>query len=106
MELGDLGLKKQKVPRRTIYFASGETMEEYSTDEEEEEPEKNDVVATVDPVSPGCLRLLLLQPHCSLLMEAVFFFYYYSPHSHGVHMYGSKCGEWLPQLFQVDLNCN
>uniref|UniRef100_H3CE58 Family with sequence similarity 177 member A1 n=1 Tax=Tetraodon nigroviridis TaxID=99883 RepID=H3CE58_TETNG len=28
---------KAKVPRRTIYFASGETMEEYSTDEEEEE---------------------------------------------------------------------
>lgn len=40
-----------KVPRRTIYFASGETMEEYSTDEEEEEedPVKKDVI-TVDPV--------------------------------------------------------
>lgn len=41
-----------KVPRRTIYFASGETMEEYSTDEEEEEEEeraKKDVV-TVDSV--------------------------------------------------------
>lgn len=50
-----MGLKKQKAPRRTIYFASGETMEEYSTDEEEEEPEKNDVVATVDPVSPICV---------------------------------------------------
>ncbi|XP_041710793.2 protein FAM177A1 isoform X1 [Coregonus clupeaformis] len=37
VELGDIGMKKQKVPRRTIYFASGETMEEYSTDEEEEE---------------------------------------------------------------------
>ncbi|AWP16819.1 putative protein FAM177A1 [Scophthalmus maximus] len=40
-----------KLPRRTIYFASGETMEEYSTDEEEEEEEdlvKKDVV-TVDP---------------------------------------------------------
>ncbi|KAG5265522.1 hypothetical protein AALO_G00243420 [Alosa alosa] len=49
VELGDLGLKKQKVPRRTIYFASGETMEEYSTDEEEEEPEKKEALTTVDP---------------------------------------------------------
>lgn len=41
-----------KVPRRTIYFASGETMEEYSTDEEEEEEQsaKKDVV-TVDSVA-------------------------------------------------------
>lgn len=40
-----------RVPRRTIYFASGETMEEYSTDEEDDEetPMKKDVV-TVDPV--------------------------------------------------------
>ncbi|CAL8285679.1 unnamed protein product [Lota lota] len=39
-----------RVPRRTIFFASGETMEEYSTDEEEDEetPMKKDVV-TVDP---------------------------------------------------------
>lgn len=44
-----------KVPRRTIYFASGETMEEYSTDEEEEEEEctKQDV-STVDTVGPDC----------------------------------------------------
>ncbi|XP_054652307.1 protein FAM177A1 [Dunckerocampus dactyliophorus] len=37
-----------KVPRRTIYFASGDTMEEYSTEEEEEEedaPGKNKVAA-------------------------------------------------------------
>lgn len=41
-----VGRGKVKVPRRTIYFASGETMEEYSTDEEEEEedPVKKDVV--------------------------------------------------------------
>lgn len=37
-----------KVPRRTIYFASGETMEEFSTDDEEEEPLKTEVIA-VDP---------------------------------------------------------
>lgn len=44
-----------KVPRRTIYFASGETMEEFSTDEEEEEEEsaKKDV-STIDTVGPGC----------------------------------------------------
>ncbi|XP_059375995.1 protein FAM177A1 [Carassius carassius] len=49
VELGDLGKKKPKIPRRTIYFASGETMEEYSTDEEEEEePEKAKTLSTVD----------------------------------------------------------
>ncbi|XP_030635053.1 protein FAM177A1 [Chanos chanos] len=51
VELGDVGVNKQpKIPRRTIYFASGETMEEYSTDEEEEEePVKNNAMNTVDP---------------------------------------------------------
>lgn len=50
MEIGDSAVRqgRVKVPRRTIYFASGETMEEYSTDEEDE-PVKKDVV-TVDPV--------------------------------------------------------
>lgn len=49
VELGDLGKKPAKIPRRTIYFASGETMEEYSTDEEEEEEpqQKNTSVDTV-----------------------------------------------------------
>lgn len=42
---------KAKVPRRTIYFASGETMEEYSTDEEEEEEDSSKhQVAAVDMV--------------------------------------------------------
>lgn len=51
VELGDLG-KKPKIPRRTIYFASGETMEEYSTDEEEEEElAKKNTLSTVDAVS-------------------------------------------------------
>lgn len=53
MEEHDARQPKTKVPRRTIYFASGETMEEYSTDEEEEEEEedstKNQVTA-VDTV--------------------------------------------------------
>ncbi|RXN27334.1 protein FAM177A1-like [Labeo rohita] len=50
VELGDLSKKKPKIPRRTIYFASGETMEEYSTDEEEEEePEKAKTISKVDP---------------------------------------------------------
>lgn len=40
-----------KVPRRTIYFASGETMEEYSTDEEDEEDQSaKKHTATVDLV--------------------------------------------------------
>ncbi|XP_041702964.1 protein FAM177A1 isoform X1 [Coregonus clupeaformis] len=46
VELGDMGMKKQKVPRRTIYFASGETMEEYSTDEEDEEVQASFAVKT------------------------------------------------------------
>ncbi|CAJ1074031.1 protein FAM177A1 [Xyrichtys novacula] len=50
LEMGDCTERqKVKVPRKTIYFASGETMEEFSTDEEEEEdPLKTDVI-TVDP---------------------------------------------------------
>lgn len=53
VELGDLSKKQPKIPRRTIYFASGETMEEFSTDEEEEEEEveKKNTLSTVDPVS-------------------------------------------------------
>ncbi|KAM4712978.1 protein FAM177A1-like isoform 2-T2 [Anableps anableps] len=43
VELGELGKRtepREKVPRRIIHFSSGETMEEYSTDEEEaEDPE-------------------------------------------------------------------
>lgn len=56
VEMGDTSGSRTtvKVPRRTIYFASGETMEEYSTDEEEEEEAEEDLVkkdvATVDPV--------------------------------------------------------
>lgn len=41
--------KKKKIPRRIIHFASGETMEEYSTDEEEELQEKRDLLPSVDP---------------------------------------------------------
>lgn len=59
MELGDLDgsegeqqPQREKLPRRIIHFSSGETMEEYSTDEEEEEPEKKDLLASpVDAVS-------------------------------------------------------
>ncbi|XP_045917772.1 protein FAM177A1 [Micropterus dolomieu] len=51
VEIGDSAGRqgRVKVPRRTIYFASGETMEEYSTDEEEEKeaPVKKEVT-TVD----------------------------------------------------------
>lgn len=49
VELGVLGRKK-KVPRRVIHFVSGETMEEYSTDEDEVDGlDKKDVLPTVDP---------------------------------------------------------
>nr|XP_012591965.1 protein FAM177A1 isoform X2 [Microcebus murinus] len=49
VELGIIG-KKKKVPRRVIHFVSGETMEEYSTDEDEVDGlEKKDVLPTVDP---------------------------------------------------------
>ncbi|XP_062406699.1 protein FAM177A1-like [Sardina pilchardus] len=55
VELGDLGKndqRQEKTPRRVIHFSNGETMEEYSTDEEEEEdekePEKKDLLAPVD----------------------------------------------------------
>ncbi|XP_026174510.1 protein FAM177A1-like isoform X2 [Mastacembelus armatus] len=51
VELGDLDKREQqrreKVPRRIIHFSSGETMEEYSTDEEEgedREPERKDLL--------------------------------------------------------------
>ncbi|KAG9344731.1 hypothetical protein JZ751_010418 [Albula glossodonta] len=41
----------QKVPRRVIHFANGETMEEYSTEDEEEQPqpEKTDLLPPVEP---------------------------------------------------------
>ncbi|CAN9502571.1 unnamed protein product [Ophioblennius macclurei] len=50
VEMGDSTSTKGrvKVPRRTIYFASGETMEEYSTDEEEEEEPVKKEVSHVD----------------------------------------------------------
>lgn len=49
VELGVIG-KKKKVPRRVIHFVSGETMEEYSTDEDEvDSMEKKDVLPSVDP---------------------------------------------------------
>ncbi|XP_076017152.1 protein FAM177A1 [Genypterus blacodes] len=48
VEMGESAVGKVKVPRKTIYFASGETMEEYSTDEEEEEQLVKKDVITVD----------------------------------------------------------
>lgn len=58
MEEDGIRQPKTKVPRRTIYFASGETMEEYSTDEEEEEEEdlSKNQVATVDTVGEISVR--------------------------------------------------
>ncbi|XP_062267908.1 protein FAM177A1-like isoform X1 [Platichthys flesus] len=46
--------QREKVPRRIIHFSSGETMEEYSTDEEDaedQEPERKDLLSSpVDAV--------------------------------------------------------
>lgn len=59
VELGELDKReeqqrREKVPRRIIHFSSGETMEEYSTDEEEgedKEPEMKDLLSSpVDAV--------------------------------------------------------
>nr|XP_036881394.1 protein FAM177A1 isoform X1 [Manis javanica] len=48
VELGVIG-KKKKVPRRVIHFVSGETMEEYSTDEDEVDGLEKKVLPTIDP---------------------------------------------------------
>ena len=72
VELGVIG-KKKKVPRRVIHFVSGETMEEYSTDEDEVDAlEKKDVLPTVDPV--GLMLVIFLS------MGIVFFELF--PHKH------------------------
>ncbi|KTG43474.1 hypothetical protein cypCar_00013920 [Cyprinus carpio] len=50
VEIGDLD-RKEKTPRRIIHFSSGETMEEYSTDEEEEDKTQNtkkDLLSSID----------------------------------------------------------
>lgn len=73
MELGVIG-KKKKVPRRVIHFASGETMEEYSTDEEEDEQEKKDLLPPVDPVGILVDKLLLLV-YCIITCILSFNFY-------------------------------
>ncbi|XP_034555895.1 protein FAM177A1-like isoform X2 [Notolabrus celidotus] len=54
VELGELNKRggeqqREKIPRRIIHFSSGETMEEYSTDEEEgedKEPERKDLLSS------------------------------------------------------------
>ncbi|XP_028461003.1 protein FAM177A1 isoform X2 [Perca flavescens] len=59
VELGELREEqeqREKVPRRIIHFSSGETMEEYSTDEEEgedKELERKDLLSS--PVEPSKL---------------------------------------------------
>nr|XP_049612910.1 protein FAM177A1 isoform X2 [Syngnathus scovelli] len=49
VKLGDV--QREKTPRRIIHFSNGETMEEYSTDEEEEEvkvQERKDLLNSID----------------------------------------------------------
>ncbi|XP_060771741.1 protein FAM177A1-like isoform X2 [Neoarius graeffei] len=55
VELGDLQQNDEsgeKAPRRVIHFSSGETMEEYSTEDEEDhthtQPDKNNLLSSVD----------------------------------------------------------
>lgn len=54
--------QREKVPRRIIHFSSGETMEEYSTDEEEDqEPEKKDLLSSpVDAVRTSVDALVVV----------------------------------------------
>ncbi|XP_057678612.1 protein FAM177A1-like isoform X2 [Corythoichthys intestinalis] len=42
VELRDVQHRREKTPRRIIHFSSGETMEEYSTDEEEDEDKETE----------------------------------------------------------------
>ncbi|XP_077568234.1 protein FAM177A1-like isoform X1 [Stigmatopora nigra] len=42
VELHDVQNRREKTPRRIIHFSSGETMEEYSTDEEEDEDKETE----------------------------------------------------------------
>ncbi|XP_068089554.1 protein FAM177B [Hyperolius riggenbachi] len=53
VELGDV--EEQRLPRRIIHFASGETMEEYSTEEEEEGEEEKGQRIDFSKVDTGCL---------------------------------------------------
>ncbi|KAM9435031.1 protein FAM177A1-like [Clarias gariepinus] len=55
VELGDLGQRdecREKTPRRVIHFSSGETMEEYSTEDEDDHThargDKKDLLSSVD----------------------------------------------------------
>lgn len=56
VELGDLG-RKEKIPRRIIHFCSGETMEEYSTDDEEEDKKESTQKGLLSSTDTVCLCL-------------------------------------------------
>lgn len=51
LELEKCGPSKSTTPRRIIHFADGDIMEEYSTEEEEEEAKEQRTNSTLDPVS-------------------------------------------------------
>ncbi|KAK9518779.1 hypothetical protein VZT92_010513 [Zoarces viviparus] len=61
VELGELDKReeqhREKVPRRIIHFSSGETMEEYSTDEEEEEGDRERKDLLSSPVDAARSKL-------------------------------------------------
>lgn len=49
------------MPRRIVYFQNGDELEEYSTEEEEDEPDK---------VSVSAVRLFFKRPHSGRLIDA------------------------------------
>lgn len=84
--------QREKVPRRIIHFSSGETMEEYSTDEEEDqEPEKKDLLSSpVDAVRTSVDHWLLSRDLSNPGVCGC------SPSWPGVRTSGFTCGE-LPR---------
>lgn len=53
LELEKSGPPKRTTPKRIIHFVDGDVMEEYSTEEEEEDKEQK-TNSTLEPVSLEC----------------------------------------------------
>ena len=65
--------KKNKVPRRILHFSDG-ILEEYSTDEDEDESDK----APLQPVDPVSHRMMFLCMGLTLSVCFRFFYIFYS----------------------------
>lgn len=83
-------MKKTKVPRRIIHFASGETMEEYSTDEEEQEEEKRDLLPTIDVVRFVYYEVIFVN-HRQNDNLGVKYYFFFRANFLGPHSCGSTC---------------